>query len=650
MPPGGGPSKFRPISVIFAPPAAPPTDRRIWNGGEELELAMRVQGSARAGCRRVLARRRRKRRGTRARPMNDPSSPRRRSWVLLVAALGATVGLTCLPFIDSFLVDDWIHFAVLDGTLSQAQGLAQSAPWDLFRFDGGDPEVIQLAKESSTSPWFTHPELKLAFWRPISSLLMALDHRLFGMWVPGYILHSIVWYAGLSAIVATLFLRVFPERIGVLSAVIFAVLGTHHQSVVWPSARNSLVCACLGGTALLAHLEARETGYRGGKLLAVGLLGLALLAGEAALGMAGFVLAYELVGNRDSVRARVLHLLPVVGVVLAWLVVYVLHDYGTHGSGEYINPIDAPWDYLRAFPERMGNALSVLFAGAPADIWFLAPGVRTSMAILGALSTLVMAPWLWSVAKKLSPDVRRHLAWLTLGMVLAVLPQLAGVLGPRSFLVPSLGSAAIVGVLIVSAFKDPRFLPKAGAFVLLTSHGLLGVGTWVGGSALYSRIIADAEANYRAMGLHEESAANRSYVVISAAEVFSGFYAPFQFAAENRIRVGSWTILSLCECDHTLTRLSERTFEVTLDGHLLSSPFAALIRSPRQPPKLGERVRLTDMTIEVSGTNDQAQPTRFSVELMSPTLPEFWAWSDGSMERFSLPAPGQSRTFRWVPP
>ena len=564
--------------------------------------------------------------------------------------LGAALGLTCLPFIDSLLVDDWIHFAVLDGTLSHAQGLAQSAPWDLFRFDGGNPEVIQLAKESSTSPWFSHPELKLAFWRPISSLLMALDYRLFGMWVPGYILHSIVWYAALSAIVAALFLRIFPGRIGMLSALLFAVLGTHHQSVVWSSARNSLVCACLGGAALLAHLKAREAGYRAGKLLAVGLLALALLAGEAALGMAGFVLAYELVGNRDSLRVRVLHVLPIVGIVLAWLVVYVLQDYGTHGSGEYIDPIGAPLDYVSAFPVRFGNALSVLLAGAPADVWFLAPAARTSMAILGALSTLVAAPWLWSVAKDVSPDVRRHLSWLTLGMVLAVLPQLAGLLGPRSFLIPSIGSAAIVGVLVVVAFQKPRFFPKAGAAVLLISHGVLGVAMWVLGSALYSRIVSGAEANYRVMGLHEKSAANRSYVVISAAEVFSGVYAPFQFAAESRTRVGSWRILSLCECDHTLTQLTARSFEVKLDGDLLSTPFAAVIRSPRQPPKLGDRVQLGDMTIEVLGVDDQAQPTRFSVELRAPTLPEFWAWSDGRMERFSLLAPGQSRTFRWVAP
>jgi hypothetical protein len=235
-------------------------------------------------------------------------------------------------------------------------------------------------------------------------------------------------------------------------------------------------------------------------------------------------------------------------------------------------------------------------------------------------------------------------------MLLAVLPQLAGVLGPRSFVIPSIGAVAIVSVLVVSAFQKPHSLPKVGAGVLLIFHGLLGVTLWIGGSVLYSEIIAGVTTNYKAMGLTERSAANRSYVVISAPEVFSGVYAPFQFAAEHRTRVANWRMLSLCECDHTLTRLTDRSFEIELDGNLLGSPFAALVRSPRHPPKLGDRVQLSDMAIEILGIDDEAQPTRFSVELKHPALPEFWAWSDGRMERFSLPAPGHSRTFRWLQP
>jgi hypothetical protein len=534
--------------------------------------------------------------------------------------------------------------------LSRAQGLVQSGPWDLFRFYGGEPEMIQLAKESSTSPWFTYAELKLAFWRPLSSLLIALDHRLFGMWVKGYILHSAFWYAGLCALVAALFLRVLPGKVGVVSTLVFVVLGTHQQSVVWASARNALICACLGGLALLAHLKAREEGDRKGQWLALGLLALALLAGEAALGMVGFLLAYELVGNRDSVKARVRHMVPVVGVVLVWLVAYVLQGYGTRGSGEYINPIDEPLPYVVALPARIGNALSVLLAGAPADVWFLAPGARTSMAILGALSVAVLLPWLRSVARSASPDVRRHLAWLTLGMVLAVLPQLAGTLGPRSFLIPSVGSAAIVGVLVVSAFRTPRFVHRAGAAVLLLVHGVFGLGMWLGASALYAKIAAGVAVNYQAMGLNERSAAQRSYVLISTSEVFSGLYAPLQFAAEHRARVAGWRILSLCECDHRVTRLTARSFEVKLYGALLSSPFAALLRSPRHPLNAGDRVNLSDLAIEVLGHDDEGQPNRFSVELKNPELPEFWAWSDGRMERFELPPIGQSRTFRWVRP
>lgn len=573
------------------------------------------------------------------------------SWaVLRFAALGGLLGLTCVPFIRRLIVDDWADVAVLDGTLSLAQGVTQSGPWDLFRFYGGDPAIIQQAKQASTTPWFTHPELKLAFWRPLSSLLIALDHRLFGTWVPGYLLHSIVWYAALCAVVAALFRRILPEKIAALAALLFAVLGTHAQSVVWSSARNSLVCALLGCLALLAQLKAREDGFRAGQWLSLGLLALALLAGEAGLGMAAFLLAYELLGSRDPLAVRVRHALPLVGLVAAWLTAYVLMGYGTHGSGEYLNPLQDPLGYVRAFPLRMGNALSVLLAGAPADVWFLAPAARICMAVLGALSVALLAPWLWSVAKPLPPEVRRPLAWLTLGMTLAVLPQLAGVLGPRSFVIPSIGSAAIVAVLVVSAFERTKVWPKAGASVLLFAHGVLGALMWVGGSALYSAIIAGVETNYAAMGLRERSAAGRSFLVLSTSEVFSGLYAPLQFAALNRTRIGSWRLLSLCECDHTLTQISDRRFELKLHGSLLSSPFAAMLHSPRTPPRVGERVELSDLAIEVLSADESGQPTSFSVELKANPLPELWAWTDGKMERLEMLLPGQSRTLRWLPP
>jgi hypothetical protein len=173
---------------------------------------------------------------------------------------------------------------------------------------------------------------------------------------------------------------------------------------------------------------------------------------------------------------------------------------------------------------------------------------------------------------------------------------------------------------------------------------------WIGASALYAKIGQGVAVNYQTMGLNDPTAAKRSYVLVSTSEAFTGHYAPAQFAAETGVRIASWRLLSLCECDHTLTRTGERAFDVALDGSLLSSPFAALLRSPKYAPAIGERVQLTDMVLQILGVDEQGQPDRFSVELSSQTLPEFWAWSDGAMTQFDLPELGQSRTFKWVHP
>ena len=43
-------------------------------------------------------------------------------------------------------------------------------PSDLFRFAGGDVEHLRRMMDQGPYPWWTLPELKLVFWRPLSGL------------------------------------------------------------------------------------------------------------------------------------------------------------------------------------------------------------------------------------------------------------------------------------------------------------------------------------------------------------------------------------------------------------------------------------------------------------------------------------------------
>ena len=72
---------------------------------------------------------------------------------------------------------------------------------------GPDPSELQRLIRGGPAPWFTDPASKLHFLRPLSSLLLAADHALFGRHAAFWHAHSIAWYAALVLACAALYRR-----------------------------------------------------------------------------------------------------------------------------------------------------------------------------------------------------------------------------------------------------------------------------------------------------------------------------------------------------------------------------------------------------------------------------------------------------------
>src|SRR4051794_17464751 len=86
--------------------------------------------------------------------------------VMAVASTSIAIG---------FLTDDHSFRAVLHST----SGAAPRA-WDLFRFIPGDAEGNQQRIRFGRLPWWSAPDLKIHFLRPLTSLSYASDDQVFG--------------------------------------------------------------------------------------------------------------------------------------------------------------------------------------------------------------------------------------------------------------------------------------------------------------------------------------------------------------------------------------------------------------------------------------------------------------------------------------
>src|SRR5262249_31586930 len=140
---------------------------------------------------------------------------------------------------------------------SSRSALAPKA-YDLFRFAPGDEDVDRLLVHYGVLPWWSAPDLKVHFIRPLTSLLFVADDAAFGDRAALYHLHSLAWYLALVVCVGFLFRRVLGGTAATLALAAFALASAHTIAWAWISARHILVGALPATLAVLAHMKARE--------------------------------------------------------------------------------------------------------------------------------------------------------------------------------------------------------------------------------------------------------------------------------------------------------------------------------------------------------------------------------------------------------
>jgi len=308
------------------------------------------------------------------------------------------------------------------------------SPVDAFTFVNDDEELIRSAVETCRLPWWTHPRLRLAFLRPVTSITHWIDFRVWPdlPWLMH--LQSLLWFAG-AVIAAAVFYRrlLLPVWVAGLAGLLFALDDAHGMPAVWLANRNASIGVIFGLVALIAHDRWRRDGWRPGAFLAPLALLLGLLAGEIALAAGGYLLAYALFLDTGTLRSRLASLAPGGIVGLAWWVTYRVMDYGAAGSGVYIDPGASPILFAQAMLER---APMLLFGQ-----WALPSGLYLMLSQRAAhILWLVAVALIAVIAGLLLPLLKRDRVarFFALGMILSLLPACATFPGA----VPGVCSAA----------------------------------------------------------------------------------------------------------------------------------------------------------------------------------------------------------------
>jgi hypothetical protein len=515
--------------------------------------------------------------------------------------------------------------------------------------------------------WWTSPEFSLRFFRPLSSLLLALDLRSFGdrLWIAH--LHSILWYLALVAVVTTIHRRMVGMRSALLASVVYAVAVGHLSPSVWLSARHASISATLGLLGLAMHMRYRESGGVGSgtrlhlfrvqseghmfRILAPIPIGLAMLSGELSLAALALLFAYELFGRCDTMVRRVAALAPYMALFAAYCVEYVWGGYGASGTGLYIVPWKEPTQFLHAAVERIPILLAELISGAPASAIAVQPEHHGSWAIWGLAITVLTTSMLVGLRRRLEPRERRALGWLVPGALVSLLPAAAGILGGRALLPALVASSLLVALLLrhgVAAARDAatpifgRAVLWAGVVWLVFAHIVWSPAYRVGVTLLWGNMSRETSRIAEAV-----PDCGPRFVVPAASDPLLSAYIPLLLMRERPVE--RYRVLSAARADHRIEAVTPTGFDLVVVGDRVLNYWERVHTDV--VPRAGDVVELPDMRIEVVEAVD-AGPVRLRVDFGRPLDEDpvcLLAWSNGDLTRVEPLVPGDSLDLKLEP-
>jgi hypothetical protein len=529
------------------------------------------------------------------------------------AALVALVALAALwPSVTSrSYLDDHLHSAMLSGRWPSPRGIL-----DLYNFiDDHDRAVLM---DRGVFPWWSSPELRIRFLRPLSSLLLWADHR----FAPGRVglhhAHSLVWWAFVAFAGHALYRRALAPRAAWMATAIFALAPSHAIPVAWLANREALVSLAFGVASLASAHAYAVKGKRGALASTAALFALALAGGEYGLGFLGYAGALVITRPSLPARRRALLALAFAAPTIAYLAARAALHCGAQGSGFYLDPLTSPLAFLREAPRRFATLVVQAWCGLGALTLDVMP--TWTRLVAAALLVAGLAAPLARLCARIPAGADRDPRWLLLGSLVSIVPVLAVAPHPRLLGTCMVGTAACVASLLEAAWWPEAEEPRRGAaewsalvaILLGFAHFVHApVAAWKTGVHFrgFSNYFEE-NAERIAKEIPEDPAAH----VVVMRGLGASFYLPF--ALEERFgRRARWSILA--QGDHVLVlRTGPRTLELVAPAGacVFAGGQDQLYRGESERFRAGQVVAVHGMRVTVLEMNGD-RPRRVRVEL-----------------------------------
>ncbi|GMV99454.1 MAG: hypothetical protein AMXMBFR84_05930 [Candidatus Hydrogenedentota bacterium] len=545
--------------------------------------------------------------------------------ILFVPALLAF--LFAMPALwTGLFMDDLWHKALFTGV--EAAVPFSENRFSMFTFVNGDPERTATLKNMGVFPWWALDNLRLKFWRPVTSITHWMDYALWpdSEWTMH--LHSLVWYVLGVATVAWLFRRILGVGwIALIAAALYAVDDAHANPVGWLANRNSLIALFFGVASILAHMRWRETNRWPWLPAALLLFAIALLANEGAIASTAYFFSYAVFLDKGTWKSRILTLVPYFVLVLVWKALYSMQGYGAWGSAAYIDPVASPMDFLWSLTTRGPILLLAQIALPTADLHTFVPdSVKFAWWVFAILALTAVGAIL---ARVLRDDPRAR--FFAAGAVISIVPCCATFAMDRLLLFTGIGAFGLLAVWLASLYGKPRAkLVSVAAAVALLIHGVVGplllpvrIVAWDLMGQMVNRTYDSVEFT--------EADKDKTVVLVNAPNIFIATYLPITKALQGAPipkRVVGLAPISGMPVPIVMRRTDANTIVYRPDASFQW----ILFRNDAHPFRVGDVVRLDDREVEILHVNEKGVPVEVAYRFDRPIDDPSMMWL-----RFEMP-------------
>ena len=250
-------------------------------------------------------------------------------------------------------LDDHVQAAMAEGTHP-----GRRAAWDYYAFARGTVDDRAALRAEGTLPWWTADDYQLVMFRPLASLLVAMDHQVLRHWSVAR-LHSVAWVMALLVALAALLRRRVGEGAALAAAGLFALDDALTTPLAWHANRCALEAVTLGLVAVHALLSYVEQGRRRDLAIGLGLSALACLFGEYAWTI---LPAAALFPTADGVARRRAVRLGLLALALVYAIARGAFGAGVRGCVLYPELSREPLLMLFVLPRVWGAMLAYFFS------------------------------------------------------------------------------------------------------------------------------------------------------------------------------------------------------------------------------------------------------------------------------------------------